>query len=206
MKTLFQSKKGNVRFKNRKKLQIIFLSIIGSIIIIIFILEIFIRLCPASPRTKLPTCKEIIDSYFADMQNISEVEKLNLMLRTFFPTKPFTLLNIDEIANNQVKQTERNKIGGANGISCGKIAFISSDLPYFAKKYVRLHEALHLVGIRNETLANYLAGFKEPLGLVQTVYVSLIPSTKKRIGIYSFPCYIGNVWKTFKTYFVFWKE
>lgn len=89
----------------------------------------------------------------------------------------------------------------ANGIACISYAFVSEELPYYAKRYVTIHENIHLEGERNETRTNYLAARKEPFGFIQTIFYSLWLNFKN-IKFSKIPCRLGGLWNIFKIYFL----
>lgn len=93
----------------------------------------------------------------------------------------------------------------ANGRACGKVAFVAQELPYFAKKYVSLHELLHVSHPElSETQVNYQAAIRQPLGLIQTIFHSLFANLTGKT-IQNYPCFIGSSWLYFKVYFLGYK-
>ena len=105
-----------------------------------------------------------------------------------------------------VIEVDRESIGGANGIYCGGVAFVSNDLPAQAELYVRRHELEHAFQFRlrmkeqnYESAANYAAAKEYPIGLGETVVFSVIESRK---SFNSTACYVIALWKVFKIYFL----
>ena len=105
-----------------------------------------------------------------------------------------------------VIETDRDSIGGANGVYCSGVAFVSDDLPAQAELYVRRHELEHAFQFRlqiveqnYESAANYAAAKEYPVGMVETTIFSVI---KARDHFDSTTCYIVTLWETFKIYFL----
>ena len=91
-----------------------------------------------------------------------------------------------------------NKLAVVGGILTIAIADSLSDQ---AKKYVAAHEALHIIGYHNETEVNYMAGRREPLGLLMTIFHSVGVNFKDR-KITEYPCVFARMWRIFKFYFL----
>lgn len=105
-----------------------------------------------------------------------------------------------------VIEVDRNSIGGANGVYCGGVAFVSNDLPVQAELYVRRHELEHAFQFRlqmeeqnYEFAANYAASKEYPIGMIETVIFSVI---KARDHFDSTTCYLIALWEVFKAYFL----
>jgi hypothetical protein len=130
----------------------------------------------------------------------------------------FENMIIDVAVSERVFQVDREDIGGNNGIACrsiiietiddnkifdatGSFGYIARDLPHFSSKYVAIHEAYHLLGERSEMAANYSAGLKEPIGLVQTIFYSVLHGLRKTPAE-NYPCLVGSSWEIFKVYFL----
>ncbi len=99
-----------------------------------------------------------------------------------------------------IYEVERRLIGLNNGITCSRVGYVASDLPKYAKEYVILHEYLHTQGNYSETSVNFQSGIEKPLGLLQTVWISVSPNFSKD---FFNVCSIGRLWKVFKVYFMF---
>jgi len=112
----------------------------------------------------------------------------------------------DEKLKKRVLHIPREQINSNNGQVCYSTALIANDLPKFAKKYIAVHESLHLSRESNETKANFKAGLKEPLGLVQTVFYSISLNTKvmfsKKLSFKDNMCKIVSMYRLFKVYFL----
>lgn len=105
-----------------------------------------------------------------------------------------------------VIEVDRDSIGGANGMYCGGVAFVSNDLPAQAKLYVRRHELEHAFQFtlqmeeqNYESAANYAASKEYPVGMVETVVFSVVESRK---FFDSTTCWLVTLWKIFKIYFL----
>lgn len=105
-----------------------------------------------------------------------------------------------QLAETLVLEVERKDIGGNNGLACGYWGYVAEDLSEEAKKFVRRHELVHLLGEGNELRANLEAGLEYPLGLVQTAITSVwrIVQTPN----YPIVCKINLLWERFKMYFL----
>jgi hypothetical protein len=105
-----------------------------------------------------------------------------------------------------VIEVDRDSIGGANGVYCGGVAFVSNDLSVQAELYVRRHELEHVLQFmlqmeeqNYESAANYAAAKEYPIGMIETVIFSVI---KARDHFDSTTCYLVTLWKIFKIYFL----
>jgi hypothetical protein len=105
-----------------------------------------------------------------------------------------------------VIEVDRDSIGGANGVYCSGVAFVSNDLPTQAKLYVRRHELEHAFQFtlqmkeeNYESAANYAAAKEYPVGMVETVVFSVVESRK---FFNSTTCWLVMLWKIFKIYFL----
>ena len=88
-----------------------------------------------------------------------------------------------------------------NGIACYPYVFVANDMPQKATRYVTLHEAFHVMGEDSETMANYKAAKLEPVGMIETVLVSVFSNFR----IVDLPCRLGISWGLFKIYFLGWR-
>lgn len=100
---------------------------------------------------------------------------------------------------SNVFKVERYKIGNNHGVACNDIAFVATDLPKRAQKYVAYHEYLHTQGDDSETLVNIKSGIRNPLGLLQTISTSLRTAVITK-GFNK--CSLASLWKVFKVYFL----
>lgn len=99
-----------------------------------------------------------------------------------------------------VLEVEREEIGGSNGIACGYFGFVARDLLKPAKRFVKRHELVHILGIGSNFKANMEAGKEYPFGFLETTILSIF-----RALIYSekpFVCRIVSLWNNFKEYFL----
>jgi len=103
--------------------------------------------------------------------------------------------------HNKTRTVPQEEIKGRNGVSCGIYNFVSDDLPPKASRYVKIHEAIHYLGLMDETKTNFLAASKEPIGFIQTILHSLT-SGLKTTKLSNLPCQAGGVWNIFKVYFL----
>ncbi|HEX9333513.1 MAG TPA: hypothetical protein VF896_16590 [Anaerolineales bacterium] len=155
----------------------------------------------ACPRGKsensLPACD--LRLYTNDTQNqdllVSLTEKYG---QGIAPTKA----ELDKA----VFEIDRAFIGGNNGLVCNGVAFVSNDLPYEAKLFVKRHELEHVFQNllqrqeKNPEFSANLAAAKEyPKGLISTTIFSIV---KSRSAYPSFVCYIIGLWRIFKIYFL----
>lgn len=105
-----------------------------------------------------------------------------------------------------VIETDRDSIGGNNGVYCSGVPFVSSDLPMQAKLFVRRHELEHVfqdtLRIQEENFefaANYASAKEYPIGFLETTIFSIINSRK---SFDSTRCYFVSLWSIFKVYFL----
>ncbi len=111
--------------------------------------------------------------------------------------------NLGYVLNNLTIEVNRDRISGLNGITCQHHIYVAADLPYFAKKYVKTHEGIHLLGNHNETQTTFQAALKEPLGLIDTIRYSVIYNlTNQGNSQRSLQRRIGGMWNIFKRYFL----
>ena len=100
-----------------------------------------------------------------------------------------------------VIEVDRDTIGGANGVYCSGMAFVSSDLPAQAELYVRRHELEHAFQFRLQmdeqnykSAANYVAAKEYPVGMVETTVFSVIKSKRAfRLNDLLSRCALGNI-------------
>ncbi len=111
-----------------------------------------------------------------------------------------------EEVEKAVMEVDRTSIGGANGLYCSGVAFVSNDLPVQAELYVRRHELEHVFQFtlqmeeqNHEFAANYAASKEYPIGMIETVIFSVIEG---RDHFDSTTCYLVTLWKIFKIYFL----
>ena len=105
-----------------------------------------------------------------------------------------------------VMEVPRASIGGANGVYCSGVAFVSNDLPAQAELYVRRHELEHVFQFtlqmddqNHEFAANYAASKEYPIGMIETVIFSVAGG---RNHFDSTTCYLVTLWEIFKRYFL----
>jgi len=177
----------------KKRIFIVFLILFFGAVFFLFCLESLSRKCPNLVRKELPDCGYLIEKY---VLKEGGYHHWSFML----PPEP-NQYDLDEVVRKRVLEVEEKDISGYNGIACGSYGFVSSRLPHFAEKYVKVHEALHLIGYDNEMLVNYKAGLKHPIGLIQTVFYTFFSNFKDH-KINEYPCVMGNLWKSFKVYFL----
>ena len=183
-------------FRNMTKKKRIFIGIIFCPVIMILIgfivLEILSRTCPVV-KTEYPSCVFLIEKHVAD---IDWVEILNGFIR------PSPLgEDLETVIATRVFEVDRSEIKGLNGIACSRYAFVSKDLPSAAKRYVKVHESLHLLGSQNETETNWQAAKREPWGMVETVGYTVGLNIRKG-SITQLPCRAVGMWNSFKKYFM----
>lgn len=134
------------------------------------------------------------------------LEELDVMLDFAFSedVENIDLSKINDVIDTKTKYISRNNMYGANGISCGLLNFVAVDLPPQAMNYVETHEALHTLGVKNETRANYTAAKIEPVGFIETIFYSIkVGITSVNINnISGVPCRVGRMWNAFKMYFL----
>jgi len=175
-----------------KKRFILILTVL--ILVFISILELFSkRECADLYKNFESPCFDLMDKYAGGFNYIMPDEK------------DFTISDINnpEFFERVEKRTIYAPMSEvkANGIACLTHAFVASDLPRPAKRYVAIHENIHLEGQRNEARTNYLAAKLEPIGFVETVLNSLW-LTLKNLKFNKLPCQLGGLWNIFKIYFL----
>jgi hypothetical protein len=94
-----------------------------------------------------------------------------------------------------------------NGVYCNGLIYVSEALPEEARYYVARHELEHLFqdkGVtkeceNDESCANWIAGSEYPLGLLQTIFSSLIRAYRLYPSLWAF---LFGSWRIFKVYFL----
>lgn len=94
-----------------------------------------------------------------------------------------------------------------NGIYCNGLIYVSAGLPERAMYYVARHELEHVFqhkGVtreceNDEFCANWIAGSEYPLGLLQTVFSSLIKAYRLYPSVWAF---LFGSWRIFRFYFL----
>ncbi len=94
-----------------------------------------------------------------------------------------------------------------NGVYCNGLIYISEALPERAMYYVARHELEHVFqhkgvtrGCENdEYCANWIAGSEYPLGLLQTIFSSLVRAYRLYPSLWAF---LFGSWRIFKVYFL----
>lgn len=177
----------------KKRIFIILLILFFGAAFLILSLELLSRKCPHIARRELPDCGYLIKKYTTGRSD-------SLRNENFMPSPEPNDFELDDVVRKRIIEVEEKDMGSLNGIACGSYGFVSVELPYFAKKYVKDHEAFHLIGYDNEKIVNYKAGSRHPIGLIQTIFYSVFSNFKGR-KMTEYPCIIGNLWNTFKVYF-----
>ena len=186
--------------KKRKKIVVGCVWVIGILIGFVVILEILSRTCHCSTpmySESMPTCDKHL---YADDANVKNyLNELSGKYKQGISPTP------EELEKAVIKVT-RDSIGGANGMYCNGVAFVSNDLPMQAELYVRRHELEHAfqyvlqMEVANpESAANYTAAKEYPIGMIETVIVSIM---KGKSHFSSTTCYLIALWETFKRYFL----
>lgn len=153
------------------------------------IVELLSRICPA--HFVVPSCLQLSQKY---------KEQAPQTFNEFLPPQRQGS-SIEQAVWESVIYVDREDLLGVNGIACGYYAYVANDLPHKAKRYVSIHEVIHLQGESNETKTNLRAGALEPLGLIETVFYSIYIRFKNS-SPQQYPCVLGNAWSTFKRYFL----
>ena len=174
--------------------------------LLIVSLEFLARVCPARHSPSLfESCRRLVTVY-GDMKEVKR------------DVTEERELSFEEIVEKRVLFVPREDISGVNGVACWDVnvlvddndyigsivhtyALIADDLPQNAKEYVVAHEAIHIGGVSSEIKANYLAALKHPIGLVETVWLS-VKNVADFPELEEIPCRVGGFWRLFKLYFL----
>ena len=179
----------------KKKFQAVLL-ILLLLIFIIVLLEIADQLCPRKGcGMEGLNCQALIEKY------VESSEKENLLIPLDLSSEQLQAYDLEDIIEQRIKVVAQADIPGINGVACFPYGFIADSLSDQAKKYVAAHEALHIIGYHNETEVNYMAGRREPLGLLMTIFHSVGVNFKDR-KITEYPCVFARMWRIFKFYFL----
>lgn len=176
------------------------------LLVLIFVFFLFLVLC-LELLSRLP-CADIYANYKSPCYDLVKkyIEpKIGYFPLSFPKQKNLTYQDINN-SDFFEKITERTMYVPlsevrANGIACGMYAFVASELPKKAARYVSIHENIHLEGESSEAKTNYLAARIEPVGMVETVGFSIWHSVKQ-LELGKLPCQMGRLWFIFKLYFV----
>lgn len=191
----------NKKMARNKKIIFIILIILFILCVLFIIsittLEFLSKKCPKVSRVEMTNCSTLIKKYVQVSENNTSTYPENIFSGSSKTEDDI----IKEIVAKRIIEVEQTDIPDLNGIACGSYGFISKDLSGRAKRYVAIHETLHLMGFSSETEVNFKAGKKEPIGLVLTVFHSIFSKFKGR-SINDYPCILGDTWRTFKVYFL----
>jgi len=164
--------------------------------ITIIALEQLSNSCPGAKTRKLPDCYTLINTYVSKGDVFPIWENL-------LPRNPIDE-DLTTVINTRIFEASREDLRDVNGIACSRYGFVDRNLPKAAKLYVKTHEALHLLGVSDETETNYLAAVKYPIGMVETMLYTTYVSFKNK-PLEKYPCILTKNWVIFKTYFLHFK-
>lgn len=194
--------------KKRGLLLILILAVLAALSITILACELitrrYYRRCfpiEILPRERVGlSCRELGIKY-----GTSDKKPPSLLFEVKAKRESGVAVSKDEyrrLAEALVFEVDREDIGGNNGQACGYWGYVSQDLPGLAKRFVRRHELVHILGVGSEFQANKEAGLEYPFGLIQTTFISAWRgfSAPGR----SFVCKTALLWTTFKEYFLPW--
>lgn len=141
------------------------------------------------------SCGQLEEAYFKDRDDYQPlVQDARVQLRKISNQRELKQKVSNTSYQNLIQKTVFKSplmlLSSLNGLACYPLAFIRSDLPFWAEKFVQRHELVHLLGegvhavdgfisedrgaiFKNEELrANLEAARVYPLGFVQTILLT----------------------------------
>lgn len=148
----------------------------------------------------IPICEESSDTRFH--YSLEQTQRIAEIKEQRSAGESITKETYREALDLLVYEVPPEQLGPANGVVCrGGIAFVDESLPTQARLFVARHELEHLFQTTSENRevnANIAAGKEYPVGLISTIYTSLVKSKQGR----SWCCFLKSSWWIFKVYFL----